>query len=44
MAEETEQPAPAAPEVRDYAGALESFVAAKDSARARHDLAYLFWE
>src|SRR5208282_1532861 len=28
MAEETEQPAPAAPEVRDYAGALESFVAA----------------
>jgi radical SAM protein with 4Fe4S-binding SPASM domain len=44
MAEETEQPAPTAPEVRDYVGALESFVAAKDSARARHDLAYLFWE
>ena len=39
--------APRRPEAasrRDSVGALESFLAAKDSARARHDLAYLFWE
>jgi len=29
---------------RDYAAALASFIDAKDSARARHRLGYLFWE
>jgi radical SAM protein with 4Fe4S-binding SPASM domain len=44
MAAQAEESAPAAPSVGDYAAALESFIAAKTSARAAHRLAYLFWE
>jgi len=44
MAAQAEESAPAAPSVGDYVAALESFIAAKTSARAAHRLAYLFWE
>jgi radical SAM protein with 4Fe4S-binding SPASM domain len=44
MGAQAEESAPAAPDARDYAAALEAFIAAKDSARDAHRLAYLFWE
>ena len=44
MAAQAEESAPAAPSVGDYAAALETFIAAKNNARAAHRLAYLFWE
>ena len=44
MAARAGESAPTAPSVGDYAAALESFIAAKASARAAHRLAYLFWE
>ena len=44
MGAQAERLAPAAPDVRDYAAALESFIAAKNAAHAAHRLAYLFWE